>query len=189
MTELQLSQYDQSTYERGRPIWVVFLWDIVQTFLIHLSPHGFYAWRRWLYRLFGARIGKGVLIRKSVICNYPWKLSVGDYSWIGDQATLYSLDYITIADNVVISQQAYLCTGSHDYQSRSFSLIVNPISISTDSWIALGALVMPGITVGVGALIGARAVITKDALPWTIYQGSPARPVGQRVIQDKMSDS
>jgi putative colanic acid biosynthesis acetyltransferase WcaF len=184
MQEIQLHNYSQKEYHRGRSAFMVVLWDLVQTWLIHLSPHSFYGWRRFLYRLFGATIGKKVLIRKSVICNYPWNLSIGDYSWIGDQVNLYALEKIIIAKQVVISQQAYLCTGTHNHEAVRFSLIVKSICIETSAWVALGALVMPGVTVGEGALIGARAVLTKDAKPWTIYQGIPAQPVGERVIKD-----
>jgi putative colanic acid biosynthesis acetyltransferase WcaF len=179
---VDLHAYDQSWYRRGRGALIVVLWDLVQSFLIQPSPHPFYAWRRFWYRVFGATIGENVLLRKSVRCNYPWKLSIGHNSWIGDEATLYCLQHIHIGENVVISQQSYLCSGTHDHRDPHFGLIVRPIVIEDGAWVALGALVMPGITVGAGALIGARAVLTKNALPWTIYQGLPAHSVGQRIL-------
>ncbi len=179
---IDLHAYDQSWYRRGRGAFIVILWDLVQTFLIHPSPHPFYAWRRFWYRVFGATIGENVLLRKSVHCNYPWRLSIGKNSWIGDEATLYCLQYVHIGENVVISQQSYLCSGTHDHRDPHFGLIVKPIVIEDGAWVALGALVMPGVTVHAGALVGARAVLTKDALAWTIYQGLPAHSVGQRIL-------
>lgn len=182
MGSIDLGGYDQSHYSRGRSALVVIAWDLVQSWLIRTSPHPCYGWRRFWYRLFGARIGRQVLIRNSVLCNYPWRLTIGDRSWIGDQATLYCLGNIAIGSDAVVSQQAYLCTGTHDHASPHFTLIVKPITIHAGAWVALGALVMPGVTVGEGALIGARAVLTRDAQAWTVYQGVPARPCGPRTL-------
>ena len=180
---IDLRSYDQSWYQRGRAMVVVAIWDLVQTFLIHPSPHGLFAWRRFLYRMFGAKIGHGVRMRKSVSCNYPWKLSIGAHSWIGDEVNLYCLDRISIGENVVISQQSYICTGSHDPTDPAFGLETSPVQIKDGAWVAVGALVMPGLTIGEGALVGARAVLTRDALPWTVYLGCPAKPKGERKLQ------
>lgn len=181
---VRLDLYDQSHYNRGRPNWVVVVWDLVQQLLIHSSPHPCFAWRRFWYRRFGATIGHDVRIRKSVRCNYPWKLKIGDHAWIGDEVTLYTLDHIEIGAHAVVSQQAYLCTGSHDHCDPAFGLIVKPIIVGRGAWIALGALIMPGVHVGDGALIAARAVVTKDALPWTIYRGAPAVASGMRELRE-----
>jgi putative colanic acid biosynthesis acetyltransferase WcaF len=180
---VNLNAYDQSWYKRGRDSAIVVLWELVQTFLIRPSPHPLYAWRNFWYRLFGAKLGEKVLLRNTVTCNYPWRLAIGNNSWVGDEVTLYCLECIRIGDNVVISQQAYLCTGTHDHRDPRFGLEVRPVIIEAGAWIGLGALIMPGVTIGEGALIGARAVLTHDALPWTIYHGMPARPVGQRILR------
>src|SRR4051812_34407706 len=182
MESIELSAYDQSWYDRGRSAAVAGLWDLVETFLIHPSPHACFAWRRFWYRRFGAAIGRGVRIRKSVKCTHPWKLAIGDHAWIGDEATLYCLERVSIGANAVVSQQAYVCTGSHDHRDPAFGLRVSPVTIGDGAWVALGAVVMPGVTVGEGALIGARAVLTRDALPWTIYLGSPARASSARTL-------
>lgn len=183
-TRVRLAEYDQRWYSRGRSALVVALWDLVQTFLIAPSPHGFYGWRRWLYRRFGADVGRGARIRKGVRCNYPWKVRIGEDSWIGDGVELYALDRISIGSNVVVSQQAYLCTGSHDLRDPRFGLITRPVTIADGAWIALGALVMPGVTVGFQAVIGARAVLTRNAEPGTIYRGCPATACGRRQLRD-----
>jgi putative colanic acid biosynthesis acetyltransferase WcaF len=93
--------------------------------LFRTSPQFLYGWRNFLLRLFGAKIGKKVIIRPSVKITYPWKLSIGDYSWIGDDVDLYTLGEIDIGNHVVISQRSYLCTGSHDYFKQIFQFIKN----------------------------------------------------------------
>ena len=99
---------------RGRSGLTVQLWWLVQATLFRGSPQLLYGFRRWLLRLFGAQIGKGVIVRPSVTIPYPWKLKIGDHSWIGDDAVLYTFAEITIGKDVVISQKSYLCAGTHD---------------------------------------------------------------------------
>ena len=139
-----------------------------------------YGWRRFLLRLFGARIGKGVLIRPSVKVTYPWKLKIGDFSWIGDGATLYSLGEITIGDNAVVSQHSYLSTGSHDYTKLSFDLYALPICVESEAWVATGVFVAPGVTIGQGAIVGASSVVLKDVPPAMICAGNPLRVIRAR---------
>jgi putative colanic acid biosynthesis acetyltransferase WcaF len=142
-----------------------------------------YGWRRLLLRAFGARIGKGVLVRASVKIVYPWKLSIGDFSWIGDEVTLYTLAEITIGDNAVVSQQSYLCTGSHDYTRTTFDLYALPIRIEPETWIATRVFVGPGVTVGRGTIVGAASVVLKDVPPGLITAGSPLKVIRPRIAQ------
>jgi len=107
---------------RGRNSFTVQLWWLVQSVLFKTSPQFLYGWRNFLLRLFGAKIGKKVIIRPSVKVTYPWKLSIGDYSWIGDDVALYTLGNIEIGENVVISQRSYLFTGSHNYLQEYFPI-------------------------------------------------------------------
>ena len=109
------------------------LWWFVQATLFAWSPQIFYAWRRFLLRLFGAEIGKGVLIRPTVTVTYPWKVKIGDFSWIGDDVVLYSLGEIIIEDNVVIFQKSYICTASHDYTKPNFPIFAKQIFIESES--------------------------------------------------------
>jgi putative colanic acid biosynthesis acetyltransferase WcaF len=169
---------------RGRPAWFVQLWWIVQALLFHPSPQVFYGWRRFLLRLFGARIGRGVLIRASVTVTFPWKVSIGDGSWVGDHATLYSLGEITLASNVVVSQHAYLCAASHDYTRPAFDIYVKPIRVEAEAWIATHAFVAPGVRVGRGAILGACSVALKDVPSGMICAGNPARVIRQRLKSD-----
>src|SRR5690349_12050485 len=117
-----LRHFNQPPMFRGRSAPVVQLWWIVEACLFRPSPQIFFAWRRWLLRLFGARIGRGVMIRPSVRTTYPWKVTIGDYSWVGDDVVLYSLGEIRIGEHSVVSQRSYLCTGSHDPGSLAFDI-------------------------------------------------------------------
>jgi putative colanic acid biosynthesis acetyltransferase WcaF len=165
---------------RGRPAWFVQLWWMVQTLLFHTSPQVLYGWRRFLLRAFGARIGKGVLIRPSVSITYPWKLSIGDWSWVGDHATLYSLGDIAIGDNAVISQHSYLCAGSHDYTKLEFDLHAKSIHVESEVWLATNVFVGPGVTVGRGAVIGACSVVLNDVPGGMVCAGNPLRVLRAR---------
>jgi putative colanic acid biosynthesis acetyltransferase WcaF len=168
---------------RGRPAWFVQLWWLVQAILFHPSPQIFYGWRRFLLRAFGARIGKGVLIRPTVSVTYPWKLSIGDWSWVGDHVTLYSLGDITIEESAVVSQHSYLCTGGHDYARPTFDLYALPIRIESEAWVAAHVFVGPGVTVGRGAVVGACSVALKDVPAEMICAGNPLKVIRKRPVQ------
>jgi len=165
---------------RGRPAWLVQLWWLVQAVLFHPSPQVFFAWRSFLLRLFGAQIGKDVLIRPSASVTYPWKVSIGDYSWIGDEVVLYSLSEITIGRHTVISQESYLCAAYHDYTRPTFDMIAGPITIGDQVWIAADVFIAPNVTVGFGCLVGARSTVFHDLPAGMVCYGSPAIPVRSR---------
>jgi putative colanic acid biosynthesis acetyltransferase WcaF len=169
---------------RGRPAWFVQIWWIVQAVCFHTSPQVFYGWRRFLLRLFGARIGRGVLIRPSASVTYPWKLSIGDWSWVGDNVTLYTLGEISIGDNAVVSQRCYLCTGSHDYTRPTFDLYAVPVKIESEAWLATNVFVGPGVTVGRGAIVGACSVVLKDVPAGMMCAGNPLKIQRPRPTQN-----
>lgn len=135
--------------------------------------------------MFGARIGKGVLIRPSVCVTYPWKLSIGNYSWIGDGVTLYTLGEITIGDHAVVSQHSYLCTGSHDYTRLSFDLYAVPIHVESEAWVATHVFVGPGVTIGHGAVVGASSVVLENVPAGMICAGNPVRVIRPRPHSEK----
>jgi putative colanic acid biosynthesis acetyltransferase WcaF len=168
---------------RGRPAWFVQLWWIVQATLFRMSPQGLYGWRRFLLRLFGCKLGKGALIRPTVEITYPWKVSIGDFSWVGHNVCLYSLGEIHIGENVVISQQCYLCTGSHDMRSPGFDMRENPIFIDSEAWIAADVFVFPGVHVGRGAVVRARSTVQGNLPAMMVCAGNPAKPIRPRLMQ------
>jgi putative colanic acid biosynthesis acetyltransferase WcaF len=172
---VDLRQYDQSGFDRGRPGWLVLLWWLLQAIVFPLSPHPFSGIRVWLLRQFGAQIGKGVLIRPTARFTYPWKVSIGDHSWIGDDVVLYSLDQIQIGRHCVISQKTYLCTGSHDISDPAFGLKIAPIAIGNGAWIATDCFVAPGVQIGANAVIGARSSVFGNIPAQQVCLGTPCR--------------
>lgn len=163
------------------------LWEIVQNTLFACSPTIMYGWRRFLLRLFGARIGKQVIVRPSVKIKYPWKLVIGDHSWIGDNVGLYSLGSISIGENAVISQMSYLCTGTHDHTDPSFPYILRSICVGDEAWVCADVFVGPGVTIGAGAVIGARSTVWRDVEPLCIAAGNPAIARGRRMKKEDES--
>ena len=177
---MDLSRFRVPPGFRGRSAWVVQLWWIVQSLLIHTTPQFMYGWRRFLWRLFGAKIGEGVLIRPSARVTYPWKVAIGKHSWIGDRVELYSLGRIEVGSNVVVSQDTYLCAATHDHDKPDFPLVAKTIHIEDQVWIAAGCFVAAGITVGRGAILGARSVALRDIPVAAICAGHPAKVLKMR---------
>ena len=173
---MDLTKYDQSWFDRGRPGWYILLWWLVQGVLFPLSLHPSNGFRGWLLKLFGAKIGKGVVIRPTARFTYPWKITIGNYSWIGDDVVLYSLDRIAIGSNCVISQKSYLCTGSHDLRDIAFKLITAPIIIGDGVWIAADCFIAPGVSIGQDVAIGARSSVFKDQPAGQVCWGNPCQP-------------
>lgn len=180
---VDLRQYDQSKFDRGRPGWFVLVWWLVQAIAFPLSPHTFNGFRRGLLRLFGAKIGLGVIIRPTARFTYPWKVEIGDYSWIGDDVVFYSLELIKLGCHCVISQESYLCTGSHDIKDSAFALITSPITIGNGVWIATDCFVAPGVQIGANAVIGAKSSVFRNIPAQQVCWGTPALPHYQRQIR------
>ena len=181
---VDLRRYDQSWFDRGRPGWFVLLWWLVQAIAFPLTPHPFSGIRCWLLRLFGAKIGSGLVIRPTARFTYPWKIEIGDYSWIGDDVVLYSLDRIHIGQHCVISQKSYLCTGSHDIQDPAFKLMTASITIGNGVWIATDCFIAPGVEIGANSVIGARSSVFGNIPAQQVCWGSPCRPHYPREIKN-----
>ena len=184
---IDLRKYDQSWFERGKPGWFILLWWLVQAIAFPLTPQPFDGIRRSLLRLFGAKIGKGVLIRPTARFTYPWKIAIGDYSWIGDDVVFYSLDRIEIGKHCIISQKSYLCTGTHDIKDPAFGLKTAPISMGNGAWVATDCFIGQGVKIGANAVIGARSSVFKDMPPGQVCLGSPCRPCYAREVQTEES--
>jgi putative colanic acid biosynthesis acetyltransferase WcaF len=169
MVERRLADFTGAGYDKGRPIFVQALWFACLNLVFH-------AWwcpsrlRVSLLRAFGARVGNGVLIRHRVRVLWPWKLDIGDDVWVGEGAWLLNLEPITIGNNVCISQEAFLCTGSHDRRSETFEYDNAPIRIEDSAWIGARATVLRGVTVGSGATIPACALVTRDVPADSVYR-------------------
>lgn len=179
----QLNTFKLPNNFRGKNAIVVQLWWLVQSILFKNSPQFMYGFRRFLLRLFGAKIGKRVIIRSSVKTTYPWKVSIGDYSWVGDDVNLYSLGEINIGKNVVISQKSYLCTGSHNYLQSDFPISAKKITIKDECWLATDVFIAPGITIEKGSVIGSRSSVYKNIPANKICIGNPAKIIRARISE------
>ncbi len=158
------------------------LWMTAQP-LFRCSPLPCFAWRRMLLRLFGAKVGRDVHIYGSATITMPWNLEIGEYSSIGEHVFIYNLGRVRIGARVTVSLRAHLCAGSHDHQDPAMSLLKQPISIDDQAWICGDAFVGPGVSVGRGAVVGARGVAVKDVEPWSIVAGNPAKQIGIRKLR------
>ncbi|MEM9065856.1 MAG: WcaF family extracellular polysaccharide biosynthesis acetyltransferase [Planctomycetota bacterium] len=156
------------------------LWMLLRIPLFRMSWHNWYGYRRWLLRLFGAKIGKSCVIRPTAKIEIPWLLELGDYSSLGDSSIIYNLGQITIGRRVTVSQYAHLCAGSHNFSRRDMPLLRPTITVGDDAWIAAESFVAPGINVGEGAILGARGAAFKDVPAWEIWGGNPARKIRDR---------
>ena len=157
------------------------LWSIAKP-LFCFSPRFCFAWRSSLLRLFGANIGSHVHVYNTAIIYMPWNLQIGDWSSIGEYAFIYNLGKITIGEKTTISHRAHICAGTHDYTRSDLPLQKPPIFIHDQAWICADAFLGPGVVVGEGAIVGARAVITKDVPAWSVVAGNPAKGIKKRVI-------
>jgi len=162
--------------DRGAPRWKEAFWVLFQFWFFSLPyplPSGF---RCALLRFFGAKIGRGCVVRSSVRIKFPWRLSLGDYVWIGEDVNILNLAAVSIESNCCISQGAFLCTGSHRFDRTEFDLVTKPISILESSWVAARVFVAPGVTIGPGSMCVAGSVVLRDVAPNTTVIGNPAFP-------------
>jgi putative colanic acid biosynthesis acetyltransferase WcaF len=163
------------------------LWGCVQATLFRCSFHNWYGVRRALLSAFGAKLHDTANVRRTVLVECPWNLSIGAESSVGDRAILYCLGPVTIGARVTVSQGAHLCAGSHDSRKATMPLLRPPIDVEDDAWIAADAFVGPKVRVGAGAILGARAVAFDDLAPWGIYLGNPAARVREREFEGRAS--
>jgi putative colanic acid biosynthesis acetyltransferase WcaF len=179
---IDLSRFSNPEFDRGASRFKEALWLLVSCLFFTSTLPWSSALRVFFLRCFGAKVGRGVVIKPQVKITFPWKLKIGDHVWLGEECWLLNLERIIIADNVCISQRAFLCTGNHNYKSPTFDLIVKPIQVEAGAWIGAGAFVGPGVTVGTHAVLAAGSTATDDLQPYGIYRGNPALLVKQRVI-------
>lgn len=176
-----LSTYDNSWYNPGGGALKRLFWYFVNA-LFFINPFNpLSGLKVRLLRLFGAKVGKGVIIKPGVNIKYPWLLEVGNHVWIGEKVWIDNLTYIRIDDHVCLSQGAMLLTGNHNYKKPSFDLMIGEITLETGCWIGAQAVVCPGVRCQKRSILAVASVATKDLVENTIYQGNPAQPVHQRL--------
>jgi putative colanic acid biosynthesis acetyltransferase WcaF len=157
-----------------------FLWQFVYLVFYRMSPRPMHAWRSMLLRLFGAKIGPGCHFYPSGKVWAPWNLICEDCCTLADQAEIYNPSPIYLESHCILSQQAYLCGATHDYNHPDFPMISYSMRLGAYSWICARASVSPGIQVGTGAVLGLGSVANADLEPWTVYFGVPAVKVKMR---------
>lgn len=181
-TKVDLGAFSNRDFDRGASGLKEALWLVVRLVLFLHCPLCLSKLKCYVLRLFGAEVGRHVIIKPQVKITFPWKLTIKDNVWLGEECYILNLAHVTLAHSTCISQRAFLCTGNHDYRKATFDLITKPITIHEGAWIGAGAFVGPGVVVGSHAVLAALSVANKELTSWTIYQGNPALPIGERVI-------
>lgn len=156
-------------------------WQLVWLLCFRPTPPALHSWRCWLLRRFGARIAPTCHVYSNVIIWAPWNLQMASHSCLGRNVICYSMAPVSLGERVVVSQGVHLCTGSHNHESDNFQLFALPIHIGDDVWICAEAFLAPGVSIGNGAVIGARSVVTRDQPAWMVSAGNPCRPIKPRI--------
>jgi len=182
---VRLDTFSNPEFDPGRGAIVRTLWFLLNACIMQSRWIPFSGLRVWLLRRFGAKVGRGVRIKPEVNVKYPWKLTIGEHTWIGERAWLESLEPITIGSHVCISQGAYLCTGNHDWTDPSFSLCCKPIVIEDGAWVGACAVVLPGVTIADHSILAAGAVAASDTEAYMIHAGNLAVAVKERNVREK----
>ncbi len=178
-----LSLYDNSWYKPGSFIKRT-VWHIVGSIVISSNVPFPIFFKIAVLKLFGAKIGKGVMIKPQVTIKYPWFLTIGNYVWIGEMVWIDNLASVQIGNNVCISQGAMLLTGNHDYSKSTFDLKVQGIQLEDGVWIGAKSIVCPGVHAKSHAVLSVNSVMTKNMESYFVYQGNPAKEIRQRRINE-----
>ncbi len=183
MVQICLDQYTAGSYTTGASVYKQLLWFYLGDFLVQTPLLPFSNLKVAILSGFGAHIGQGVRIKPHVKIKFPWRLTVGNHTWLGEGLWIDNLAPVVIEDQVCLSQGVYLCTGNHDWSKPTFDLRLGPIHIETGSWIAAKAVIGPGVTVGEGAILALGSVTSQSLKPWTIYSGNPAQALKKRSLK------
>ena len=160
-------------------------WMAAHTILIRpFALPLFSKWRNLIFRAFGAEIGANSKICASAEIWAPWNLKMGQHTCIGPHTVIYNPGIIELGNKVTISQYTYLCTATHDYQTKKNTLYAKPIKVDDYAWVAARAFVGPGVNIGEGAVVGATSSVYKDVAPWTVVGGNPAKYIKDRVMRE-----
>lgn len=175
-----LSAFSNPEYNPGRGIFTRTLWYYCSLFFFESGWLPVSGFKVRLLRLFGANIGKGVNFKPHVRIKYPWRLTIGDHCWIGQNVWIDNIEDVTIGSHVCVSQYSYFCTGSHDHRSPTFALLAKPIVIKNGAWIGARATLLGGIEIAANAIVAAGALVVKSVPAVTIVGGNPAKEIGKR---------
>ena len=182
MLKTDLSRFDNAWYHTGASPLKSVLWYFTNEIIFKSGFFPIYGIKCKILRLFGAKIGKNVILKPGVNLKSPWRLTVGDNTWIGEKVWIDNQADITIGANVCISQGAMLLTGNHDYKKVAFDFIIGKIVLEDGAWVGAQTVVCPGVTLGSHSILSVGSVATKDLEAYGIYQGIPAVKVRERTI-------
>jgi putative colanic acid biosynthesis acetyltransferase WcaF len=160
-------------------------WAIVYRCLFRTSPRPLYAWRSFLLRLFGANMAPKARVSPTARIWAPWNLTCETVATIGPDAIVYNPKPIHIGSHAILSQEAYLCGATHDYDDPAFPTVAHPMKVGDYAWVCARASVQPGVTIGEGAVLALGSVAVADLEPWTIYGGVPARRIKDRKVRPR----
>lgn len=177
-THAQASAYS-SPWTRKQKVMMQ-LWGICWALFCAWTPKPANSWRQFWLRLFGANIHPKAFIHSHARVQIPWNLTMGEHACLGDGANAYTLGPAEIKAHATVAQEAYLCTGTHDFADPALPLMTAKITVEEHAFIGVRAVVMPGVTIGRGSVIGGASVVTKDTPEWTICAGNPAKPIKPR---------
>lgn len=180
--QVDLSRYNNLGYQPG-PAWKRALWYIVNAFFFNSALCPFYAPKRALLRLFGAKLGKGVVLKQYINIKYPWLLTIGNYSWIGENVWIDNLRTVVVGNHVCISQGALLICGNHDYTKPAFDSMITEIILEDGVWICAEALVAGGAVCKSHSVLLAGSVTAGTLDANGIYRGNPAVKIKERIIR------
>ena len=176
--KLRLLEYSEEKPHRRKRLF----WRVLNAILFPLLS---FDKRMRLMRLMGAKTGNDTCYYRSVKVFAPWNLETVNHVMIAENVYIYNKAPVKIGQNVIISRDVFICTASHDVTSPVMKLIAKPIIIGDNVWIGARATLLPGVTIGEGAVVGACAVVSKDLPPWSIAVGNPARVVGRRILKEE----
>lgn len=166
--------------DRGASKTKEILWYLIKIFFfLSLVPYP-YRFKVFLLKLFGAKIGKGLIIKPRVNIHFPWKLVIGDHVWIGEEAFLLNFEKLSIQSNVCISQRVFLCGGNHDYKISSMPYRNGPITLEDGCWVGANTFVGPNVTIGTDTIVSAGSVVTKSLERNGVFRGNPAQFIKKR---------
>lgn len=182
---VHLAAFSAAGFDKGAGLLKQTAWYFVNALIVRASWNPFMGIKIALLKMFGARIGRGLIIKNNVNVKFPWKLTIGDDCWIGEGVWIDNLDMVTIGNDVCISQGAMLLTGNHDYTQPSMPYRNAPIRIDSGAWIGAKAVLCPGVNVYANAILTVGSVATTDMQPATIYQGNPAKEIRKRKMKSE----
>lgn len=181
--QVDLSKYNNSWYSSGKSFFICFLWYFVNVIFFRSALNPFSSLKVFLLRLFGAQIGKEVTIKPAVNIKYPWRLSVGDYTGIGENVWIDNLDNVIVGNNCCLSQGVMLLCGNHNYKKTTFDLITGKIVLEDGVWVGAQSVICPNVTCKTHSVLAVNSVATTNLEQYTIYQGNPAKEIRKRIME------